>query len=379
MSPRRGAGKWLLAGVLLLAGLAALGPAGDFALTLRLLRGLYALARGHAAQGPPVVETRIRRTMAGREVEAVLYRPAGSPAGRAVVLVPGVSELGCNHPRLAALARILAGNGFLVVTPDIPSLREFRIEPEAVEAISFWHVQMRSLEGGSRVGSSGLAGISFSGTLALIAAAQAEAGHAPAFVLAVGAYSDLGRCIRWWLEPGPVTAAPGNYPTRYYGRWVAMLAALDLLPEGNDRRYLAQLLRSLLLQKEAPPESGRIGGEAARWRRFACAREDEGDPQLAQQILAHLLARDAARLSPDQAAAEIACPIFLAHGAYDDLIPPAESLDLERKILRAPCHLIISPFLTHTHPAEHEPGGWEKARASLRMSLFLYRLVRATR
>lgn len=379
MSARRGARKYLLAAALLVSVLAALGPAADVAVTLRLLRGLDALARGRPAQGSPVVETRIRRTMAGREVEAVLYRPLASPAGRGVVLVPGVSELGCNHPRLAALARILAGNGFLVVTPDIPSLREFRIEPEAVETISFWHAQIRSLEGGGRVASSGLAGISFSGTLALIAAAKAGNDHPPAFVLAVGAYSDLARCIRWWFEPGPVTVAPGAYPTRYYGRWVAMLAALDLLPEGNDRRYLAQLLRSLLLQKEAPPESGRIGGEAARWRRFACAREDEGDPQLARQILEHLLARDAARLSPDRAAAEIACPVFLAHGAYDDLIPPAESLDLERKILRAPCRLIISPFLTHTHPAEREPGGWEKARASLRMSLFLYRLVRATR
>lgn len=379
MSPRRGAGKRLLAGALLAVGLAALGPAADCALTLRLLRGLNALAQGQSAPSSPVVETRVRRTMAGHEVEAVLYRPFGSRARRGIVLVPGVSELGCNHPRLAALARILAGNGFLVLTPDIPSLREFRIEPEVVETMLFWHSQMRSLENAEHVQRIGLAGISFSGTLALIAAARAETGNSPALVLAVGAYSDLGRCLRWWFETRPVTVPQETYPVRYYGRWVAMLASLDLLPEGSDRQYLAELLRCLLLQKAAPPEPERIGDEAERWRRLACAREDRGDPQLAQQIVQHLLARDAARLSPDRAAAEVACPIFLAHGAYDDLIPPTESLDLERKILRAPCHLIISPFLTHTHPAEEAPAGWEKVKASIRMSLFLYRLARATR
>jgi dienelactone hydrolase len=379
MGPERRARKYLLLAALFAVALAALAPFGDVALTFRLLLGLQRLAAGQSAESLEVVENRVRRTMGGQELEGVLYRPFALPGTRGIILVPGISELGCNHPRLVALSRILAGHGFVVLTPDIKPLREFQIAPEAVDQISFWFTQIRSLQGTRCLGRVGLAGISFSGTLALIAAAQPENRGSVAFVLAVGPYSNMVRCARGWFAAGPVTVPARDYPTRYYARWIIMLESLDLLPGERDRQYLHDLLMNLLLQKDLPKEPPEISKEAARWSGLARAREDESNPPLAQEIIAHLSSRFPSRLTPDAAAAEVACPVFLAHGEYDDLIPPGESLDLRKKITRARTYLVISPFLTHTHPAAQELALWARGKASFDLFTFLYSLVRATR
>jgi pimeloyl-ACP methyl ester carboxylesterase len=105
--------------------------------------------------------------------------------------------------------------------------------------------------------------------------------------------------------------------------------------------------------------------------------EDQEDPELARQITNHVAAILYPALATETPAAEIRCPVFLAHGSYDDLIPPEESVFLRAKILQARSYLLVSPFLTHTHPWG-KPLGWAaKARASLGLFAFLYHLAGA--
>jgi len=376
---KHAARKLLVAGALLLVALAVIALSAEFPLTVRLALGLRLLAAGKAGERLAVIETELTRTMDGQEVSAVLYRPSGTSAGRALLLVPGISELGCRHPRLVALSRLLAANGFMVLTPDIVPLRQFRIAPEALDHLSFWLSQLESLDEAAPARCIGLAGISFSGTLALIAAARPENRHRVAFVLSIGAYHDLTACAQSWFAASAVTVGEGYYPTRYYARWIAMLAALDLLPDAADRSVLQSVLTRLLMQQDPPPLAPHAGAQAARWYRLARAREDESDPELARAIVGRLAQQVSARLAPGRAASEIECPVFLAHGAFDDLIPPSESIALQQKITRARSWLLISPFLTHTHPASQELGLRSKTRAVVDILLFLHRLVLSSR
>ncbi|MFH1574716.1 MAG: hypothetical protein ABIG68_12085, partial [Acidobacteriota bacterium] len=266
--------------------------------------------------------------------------------------------------------------GFYVLTPDIPGLRHFQIDPATADHVSFWLAQFQSLDEARGIRRIGLAGVSFSGTMALMAAALPENRRAAAFVLAIGAYSDLPRCAEGWFAAGPETVGQGRYPTRYYGRWVMMLDALDLIEEEAGRAFLRRALTDLLLEKDhldEPPQD--FGETALRWYRLAAGRESVPDPELARQIIGHLVSRLGSRLSPDAAAASVECPVFLAHGLYDDLIPSSESARLGGKIRRARHYLLVSPFVTHTHPAAEEITFGAKVRAASEMFVFLYRLV----
>lgn len=368
--------RWLPA-VLLPLALLAFAAMPDLVLSLRLLVGLRHLAASEEGETAECSRVHLSRTFNGRTAEGVLYRPAAASPKHGLVLVPGISELGCAHPQLVSLCRLLAINGFAVLTPDIESLRDFRIEPEAADQIVFWFSQFRSLPGMERLSHVGIAGISFSGTLALIAAARTEIADSVAFVLGIGAYHDLTECANLWFAPGPVTVAKGLYPTKYYARWIIMLGALDLVPEPADREYLNQALRSLLLQKEPPEVPAGTGRHAAKWLRLACAREDYSDPPFARNIIAHVSPRVGGPLSPDTAAAFLKCPVFLVHGAHDDLIPPRESLALGAQIVGS--RVLISPFLSHTHAARQRMTSWENFKAALEAFRFLHALVRASR
>jgi len=364
---------WLLLALCAIA-VVSYVPVTRLITTVRLITVVRRVASGNSRSNPAVHEEKIVRRMGDSEQEAIIYRPSLSSPDSAVVCIAGVSELGCYHPSLVALSRDLAGAGFLVLTPDIKMLREFRIYPPPFDEISFWLHEVRKVEGGRKLRRVGLAGISFSGTLALVAAAQPRNRDSVAYVLGIGCFDDLIRCSHFWFDAGPVTVGPGYYPNRFYAKWVIMLAAVDLLPAADDRQFLQLVLCNLLLQKGglSPPDT--LSEEGRRWYRLALMREDQGDPQLAEQIETHVAAILCPELSTKQPAGEIRCPVFLAHGAYDDLIPPEESRKLREKIVQAKSYLLVSPFITHTHASEKPLSLWTKIGAAFDLLRFFYHL-----
>ena len=370
--------RWYIAVIFIVAVVAAYVPVRNLTFALRMMSAMRSLASGSTAQELPVLVEKSFHRRGDQDLESIVYRPARRHPERALVLVPGISELGCYHPRLVALSRAVADQGFIVVTPDIRMFRQFRIGPEAMDEIAFWFDQAWSLTPGGDDRKVGLAGISFSGTLALITAARPEIRTRVAWVLGIGAYDDPLRCSREWFAAGPVTVGPGYYPTRYYARWIIMLAALDLLPSEAERRFLQTVLVDLLLQRAVTPPPFQLPPDAERWQRTALMREDQEDPVLARQIEDYLMPRLYANITPDEAAAAVRCPVFLVHGAQDDLIPPEESRRLQQR-LGTRARLLISPFLTHTHPNE-KPLGWrEKTKAAMDMLEFFYNFAAVSR
>lgn len=333
------------------------------------------LASGETGQDLPVRQIKVVRRWGNRDYTALLYLPEKKDATHALVLVPGLSEQGCYHPSLVAFARVLAEMGFLVITPDIEIFRDFQISAEPIDQIVFWCKQVPDLEGSSEVRKTGLAGISYSGTLALMAAARPEIRDRLAFVIGIGSYCDLIRCTRDWFAAEASTINNIQYPTRFYAKWIVMLSALEMMHSSRERDYLRQVLDSLLLQKKIPSAEERLTAEGERWYQMAVMKSNQSDPKLEQEIEEYLIAHLYRDLDPGPVLDKIKCPIFLIHGAYDDLIPARESLELHRRL--AGSYLLVSPFLTHTHPSDAVLSTKEKARAVWDLLLFCYRFSRA--
>ena len=290
------------------------------------------------------------------------------------LLIAGVSELGCYHPRLVAMAQTLAHKGFLVVTPDIVMFRQFKVTPAILDEITFWYQATRELATNRKIERTGIAGISFSATLALIAAARPQIRDSVGFVLGIGAYQDLRRCSRQWFSSSPVSAE-GYYPVRFYAKWILMLAALEMLDSSKDPKPVKEVLLDLLLQRPVKPAPESLTEQGRRWYHLAVMPENESDPELAAAIENYLAPRLYRQLSPERAAAEIRCPVFLVHGAYDDLIPLTESEALKNSITQTKSYLLVTPFLTHTHPLQRTLSWSEQSIALLDMLGFFYRLA----
>jgi pimeloyl-ACP methyl ester carboxylesterase len=207
-----------------------------------------------------------------------------------------------------------------------------------------------------------------------VAAARPEVRNGTSFVAAIGPYYDLKRCSRGWFAAGSEEEWKGYYPTRYYARWVMMLSALDMVADASDRRRLRPRLENLLRQKDPPP-SLPLTPEGERWHALATMRPGRTDAPLAAEIEEFLSRRVYADLDPRGSLGALRCPVFLIHGAYDDLIPPRESADLHRTI--AGSRLLVSPFLTHTHPVGTELSRPRQFRAAAEAILFSCRFSRA--
>src|ERR1700681_225243 len=138
--------------------------------------------------------------LANGKMRGRLYAPDRRP-GRMVLLVSGLHPAGVDEPRLVAFARQLAASGLAVVTPDIPELSRFEIEPaitDEIEAAALWLSELSKKPGATGGdGRIGLIGISFSGGLAVVAAGRATLRDRIAYVFSLGGHDDLPRVMRY--------------------------------------------------------------------------------------------------------------------------------------------------------------------------------------
>ena len=95
-----------------------------------------------------------------------MYTPVGLAHPPHLMIVHGVHHLGIHDPRIIAFARALSEGGVQVFTPEMPDLTDYRITPATTALIGVAARQF-SHACGTPVG---VLGISFSGSLSLIAA-----------------------------------------------------------------------------------------------------------------------------------------------------------------------------------------------------------------
>ncbi|MBI4446833.1 MAG: alpha/beta hydrolase [Acidobacteria bacterium] len=337
------------------------------AFTVRLLMGLGKAAKQEITAEVQRVE--IRKANQDGIRRAVVYSKRNSNSGSAVVLVPGLTALGVEHPRFVAFAQALAELDYIVLTPDIEDFRNFRLRPDALREVSYWYHELKVF-GDGRIKEAGIIGISVAGTIGLAAAALPEIRDEISFVVAIGAYDNLDRCNRYWFTAKNSLQRHGDYPVLRYGKWISMLTAIDLLAQPQDRAIMTHVLRELLLKGKKPSLPSGLSPEAQRWYYLATG-ENSSDPELVTQIHDHL-ASSFKLLSPGEHLQHVRCPVYLVHGTTDELIPSGETMELQARLTSAETRVLLTPFLTHTHPRLWEFKGSRKWLGYLETARFLY-------
>ena len=284
-------------------------------------------------------------------------RAEDSPA---FIVVPGIHRGGVDEPRLHQFAERFASTGTTVLSVPLPDLREFRVTTRATDQIedaTLWAWRDAAVGRGQPVG---LAGISFAGGLALVAAGRPSIADRLAMVVSFGGYGDLTRVMRF-LCLGELPDG-SRQPPHDYGVAIALLEAAPALVPGDQ---VAPLVRGVLTFLEGSlhdltdkPRATALFDDARAQaaalpepaRTLLTWVNDRDVERLGPAVLPHItaLASEPA-LSPERSPSATA-PVFLLHGSADNVIPAAET-PLVADYLRAKgntrVRALLTPLVSH--------------------------------
>jgi pimeloyl-ACP methyl ester carboxylesterase len=287
-------------------------------------------------------------------VRARLYVPRGIAHPPGMVLVHGIHHLGIDEPRLQNFARAAASNGFSVLTPEIAALADYHVDGASIGTIGESSAWLQQRLG---TGPVTIVGVSFAGGLSLLAACDSRyAPHIRALVL-MGAYDNLARVVRF-LATSQAEFPDGRrepYHAHDYGAAVFVYSHLDQFFPASDLVVAHDALRDWLWERPA--------GAQALFPRLSPAGRATMEILLARQIdrlrpkLLEAIREDDSQLlaiSPEGRLGALHTPVFLLHGATDDIIPSTESLWLEKDIPREYLReALITPAFSHVDANQH--------------------------
>jgi dienelactone hydrolase len=364
-SPTRWAVGLLTAAALLIAVRAAVRP---YVRATSLIVRSAGLERQHptlaALQTDAVAERRDSVPSRFGPLRAKLYTPKTHTEG-ALLLAPGVNALGIDEPRLVSFARNLAASGFVVLTPELPDLSRYLVtarSTDMLEDAALWFSSRTEITRGYRIG---MVGISFAGGLSVVAAGRPRLAGRLAFVFSFGGHANFQRVVRY-LCAGTAPPAPGvDNPPRVppphdYGVAIIALDLADqLVPADQAEPLKTGILRFLHASHLALFDRTQAEREFAEARAMEATIAEPGRTflhlvntrdvaTLGQKLLPYVanLGDDPA-LSPDRSPAPDA-PVFLLHGAEDNVVPALETLRLGRHLEgRTTVRVLLTPLISH--------------------------------
>ena len=284
-------------------------------------------------------------------VRARLYLPTGVTHPPGMVVAHGIHHLGIDEPRLMSFARAAAGGGFAVLTPQIDAMADYHVDVASIATIGESPVWLQQHLG---TGPVTVVGVSFAGGLALLAGCDPRyAPHIRALVL-MGAYDNLGRVSRF-LATSEAEFPDGRvapYTAHDYGAAVFVYSNLEKFFPASDLDVAHEALRDWLW--EQPQDAQRLlprlsPAGRATMEMLLERKIDRLRPELLDVIRAD--EPQLAEMSPQGKLGNLQVPVFILHGASDDIIPSTESLWLQREV--PPKYLrevLITPAFSHVDP-----------------------------
>ena len=292
-------------------------------------------------------------------VTARLYTPVNRPNAPGLVLIPGVHYLGMDEPRLITFARSMAACGLRVLTPELPGSRDYRIQPADVQVIGS-SIQWLQRTTGRRVG---LMSLSFSGGLALMAAAELPYSNDVSFVFSVGAHDDLYRVATFYttgadpLPDGDIErAVPNNY-----GPWILEYEHLEDFTQPADTAAIQAAFRARLTENyslEKTLVAAMTSAQRAEYDRILNITHSDPSLLFASN---EKHAAEMAAVSPHGHLAGLHVPVYLLHGRNDTLIPFAEAEWLAKDLPHGTlAELLVSPLIAHVSTTKTKSGIWDE-------------------
>ena len=295
-------------------------------------------------------------------IRARLYTPSKHPNAPALVVLHGVHHLGMDEPRLMSFATAMASCGLRVLTPELPNIKDYRVDSTSIRVIgdtTRWFAQRTG-------GPVGVMGLSFSGGLSLVAASNPTFHDAFKFVFAVGSQGSMSRVFSFYstntdLRPDGTLE---RLPAHEYGPLVLEYDYLETLVPPADLVSIRAVLRAHLYEDKAA-EADALKHLTPAQTLEALHLMDVTSPET-QDALTRARAQHADEmesLSPGPRLRTLTTPVYLLHGAADNIIPSAETLwmasELEHQHLQA---ALVSPVLSHLDFGETKPSAMDTWR-----------------
>jgi dienelactone hydrolase len=275
-----------------------------------------------------------------------LYEPdvPRAPGHAGLVMVHGVHHLGMDEPRLVRFARSVARTGIVVLTPDVRELADYAVDERSVDTIgaAAAELQRRLVNerpalgvGAEAPAGVGVIGLSFAGGLALLAAAEPLYASAIGYVVSVGAHDDLARVLRFFAT-GRIEQADGStlvMKPHDYGPLVLVYAhAGAFFPEG-DVPAARETLRLWLWEEKGQAREREEALSPSSKAKIDLLFDGKIDA-VATELLHDVDSRaaDMEGVSPHNRLARVQVPVFLLHGASDNVIPASETLWIARDL-----------------------------------------------
>jgi pimeloyl-ACP methyl ester carboxylesterase len=269
-----------------------------------------------------------------------LYDP-GLPAP-ALIVVPGGARQGKDDPRVIRVARSLAEAGRLVFVPQL-RLRDRRFAWSDVEGLV---ATVLELARSPRALGVGVAGFSYGGSLALVAAEDPRIAEMLDFVATFGSYYELLGVLQ-----GVTTGATT------IGR---MVIPWETVPEAEE--ILVDAAIGLAPPEDRPPlRAALAGGDPAGLSAGAGAVYDlirNGDPHRTEELAGRLSASFRAtlsRFSPATRIHRLRAPLLLMQAIHDPATPPTEALRLHWSVPGSRL-IMLRTFLHVDPPAAGTPA-----------------------
>jgi pimeloyl-ACP methyl ester carboxylesterase len=295
-------------------------------------------------------------------IRARLYLPQGVNSPPGMVMVVGVHHLGINEPRLVNFARAFAAAGVAVLTPEPPEIADYRITPQTIEVIGRSAQELSHRLAKARVG---VLGFSFSGGLALLAAADPEFAPQISFVIAVGAHDDLSRVSRFFVN-NQIFRPDGSLEklqAHNYGGLVLVYSHLEDFFAPADVTDARRALRALLYEDGPAARAALQQMHPAARAKMQLLFEDNIaalSGELLRDIDKHHAEMEA--VSPAGKLSHLRADVLLLHGSGDNIIPASETLWLATEVPKARLKdALITPVLSHVD-MENGPSVADRAR-----------------
>ena len=368
--------RWLVLFGVMLSLLLVWRPAARYLRAARFLQHMGQPAGATAigvAPAAPVVTTR-DVSIVGQHgpIRARLYFRADQPRGEGIVVAHGVHYQGIDEKRLVPFVRGLAESGLTVLTPELSDLADYRITSTGVGVIQ---AAVRYLAAdrehvlGERVG---LLGFSFAGGLSLVAAEDPETSEQLSFVTSVGGHHDLRRVLRFLIH-NEIETPSGivHLQAHEYGLVVLLYGNLEqFVPETDLAPMRAGFKAWLREDRKAARElaKARTTPEAnALWDLLEAGKLQSLAPRL--DALLEAQRPQLAALSAAGKLADARVPVYLLHGAHDNVIPPSET-DAAGLELGSARHIaLVSPLIEHVEVSKSAGFGDQLALVSFMAQL----------
>jgi acetyl esterase/lipase len=289
-------------------------------------------------------------------VRGRLYLPQVRHNAPGLIVLHGVHHQGIDEPRLKSFATAMASCGLQVLTPELPGIKDYRIDHDSVEVIgesARWFAQRANAP-------VGVMGLSFSGGLALVAAADPDYRPDFKFVIAVGSQDAMEHVANYYLTGSEVRpdGTIEQLPPHEYGPLVLEYEHLEDFLSTQDEDTIRPVLREHLYEDKVA-EAAAEAKLNTRQRAEATQLMDSSSlltkTLLAQSSKRHLLQMES--LSPYGKLKTMTTPVYLLHGRADNIIPSAETMWMASELPASTLkEVLISPVLSHMNMDGAKPG-----------------------